>query len=180
MERNKYTFYCEKCGKEYSLLLSDAELKANKYSHHCSRSCANSRTFSEESKRKTSESIKKRFEQYGPWGGMTQRRYVKHTKRYYEHNIRASNGDIVNITRYQLDQYRQEHQKCEICGLTIEEACKWDSKSAPKHLCMDHDHKTGEFRGVLCSRCNRQLGWYEKYKDDIEKYLNKDKNGRVV
>lgn len=27
---------------------------------------------------------------------------------------------------------------------------------------------------------NRQLGWYEKYKDDIEKYLNKDKNGCVV
>ena len=31
-----------------------------------------------------------------------------------------------------------------------------------------------KFRGLLCSVCNRQLGWYEKYKNEIEDYLNKD------
>ena len=112
---------------------------------------------------------------YGNHGKMP-----KHTKRYYQSKIKARNGEEVNITRYQLDQYMIEHQKCEICGQTIDESCKWESKFAPKRLCMDHDHNTGEFRGVLCSRCNRQLGWYEKYKENIEKYLTKDKNGMLV
>jgi Recombination endonuclease VII len=50
---------------------------------------------------------------------------------------------------------------CEICGLW------WDQ------LHYDHDHATGLHRGWLCSWCNRQLGWYEKQKENILKYLGK-------
>jgi hypothetical protein len=38
-------------------------------------------------------------------------------------------------------------------------------------LHIDHDHETGEIRGLLCSRCNGALGWYEKHKNGIETYL---------
>lgn len=38
---------------------------------------------------------------------------------------------------------------------------------------QDHDHKTKKFRGLLCQLCNRQLGWYEKYLNKIDDYLNK-------
>ena len=34
---------------------------------------------------------------------------------------------------------------CQICG-------------NKKDLCYDHDHITGEFRGVLCRACNRSIG----------------------
>ena len=58
---------------------------------------------------------------------------------------------------------------CEICGRTIEDCVKWNSKYAPKNLCIDHDHKTNKFRGLLCLVCNRQLGWYEKNKESLSK-----------
>lgn len=35
-----------------------------------------------------------------------------------------------------------------------------------KRLCVDHDHKTGAIRGILCHQCNAGIG---HFKDDIEK-----------
>ena len=50
--------------------------------------------------------------------------------------------------------------QCEICG-----AFGSDFK---KGLCFDHDHKTGKFRGWLCSRCNATLGLV---KENVETLL---------
>lgn len=47
--------------------------------------------------------------------------------------------------------------KCAICSSHL------DFPSRKTHL--DHDHKTGEVRGILCSRCNTGLG---KFNDSIE------------
>ena len=95
-----------------------------------------------------------------------------HYKSYYTDFIKVK-GTTLDITKQELDNYRHDHNRCEICGRTIEESVKWNSKFAPKNFCIDHDHSTNKFRGLLCSVCNRQLGWYEKYKDKVDKYLNK-------
>lgn len=98
----------------------------------------------------------------------------KHIKSWNNKNVISKNGDVLNITNEQLEQYKETHLICEICSRTVEETIKWESKFALKNLCVDHDHTTKKFRGLLCSVCNRQLGWFEKHKEEILNYLNKD------
>ena len=52
---------------------------------------------------------------------------------------------------------------CKLCTMTPNE--KYNS------FCVDHDHKTGRIRGILCKFCNSKLGWYENRKDKIGEYL---------
>lgn len=78
-------------------------------------------------------------------------------------------GDVLDITYGQLEQYRKVHRQCEMCN-----ALPNSSKNAyNKNLVIDHCHKTGHFRGLLCISCNRFLGYYENSKDLAEKYLNR-------
>lgn len=41
---------------------------------------------------------------------------------------------------------RNRPEQCEVCG-------------AIGRICFDHNHKTGEFRGWICLRCNSVLGF---------------------
>lgn len=40
-----------------------------------------------------------------------------------------------------------------------------------EQLHIDHNHETGNVRGLLCGNCNRKLGWYEKNFEGIINYL---------
>ncbi len=53
--------------------------------------------------------------------------------------------------------------KCLICGI--------DRPRGNKSWHVDHCHKSGKVRGLLCNYCNPRLGFYEDYKEKIEKYL---------
>jgi recombination endonuclease VII len=54
-----------------------------------------------------------------------------------------------------LAYYDAHHGRCEICGDP--------PRDGGRDLNMDHDHATGEFRGMLCGNCNSGLG---QFKDD--------------
>lgn len=79
-----------------------------------------------------------------------------------------ANNPECNITREELVKFINNHdKKCEICFRTKENNIR---------LGIDHCHKTGKIRGILCNNCNTALG---KYQDDINllknaiKYLEK-------
>ena len=56
------------------------------------------------------------------------------------------------ITPEQLvDRYERQEGCCAICTIPIK---LMDSA-------IDHNHETGEFRGVLCKQCNRALGMFK-------------------
>lgn len=47
---------------------------------------------------------------------------------------------------------------CAVCKLPETEK----RRRVLKNLCVDHDHLTGKIRGLLCQKCNRILGYFEK------------------
>jgi len=62
----------------------------------------------------------------------------------------------LTIEEY-LDIAERQQFKCAICG-------KDNFKMAEHHsgvLVVDHDHKTGNVRGLLCHNCNRALGLFQ-------------------
>ena len=49
------------------------------------------------------------------------------------------------------DMMRFQNDECAICHIHI-------SELKQRVLCVDHCHRSGEVRGLLCQRCNRLLG----------------------
>ncbi len=66
-----------------------------------------------------------------------------------------------------IEQYEEllvkQGKVCAICGLQEVKLSK--ETGIPKRLAVDHCHKTGKVRGLLCFHCNSVLG---KMKDSIE------------
>jgi hypothetical protein len=48
--------------------------------------------------------------------------------------------------------FEKQNGKCAICN--------GESKDRGRALDVDHDHKTGKIRGLLCVSCNRGLGHF--------------------
>ena len=81
---------------------------------------------------------------------------------YYEANKDAIfNNYLKNNYNIDLNKYNtlltEQSNACAIC----EKKCV-----SGKRLAVDHNHDTGEVRGLLCCRCNRGLGNLD---DDLDK-----------
>lgn len=108
-----------------------------------------------------------------------QRNYMK--SRGYEYR---KNSDLKSKYGITLEQYNTmfeaQHGCCAICnidGLQLKPA-RWGKTS----LAVDHNHKTGKVRGLLCYQCNTMLGAAKDNAvilrlgaDYLDKYTEEDK-----
>ena len=87
---------------------------------------------------------------------MTKQKYNPVVKR------RAVLKSTYGLTIEQYDLILESQNNC--CAI-----CKTDTPSGRGRFHVDHNHKTGEIRGLLCHHCNLALG---NFKDDVPTLLN--------
>ena len=61
---------------------------------------------------------------------------------------------------YKLDE--SDYQEMMNTQKGVCTVCDRDFGEESKRACVDHDHYTGQIRGLLCTQCNTRLGWLEK------------------
>ena len=101
-----------------------------------------------------------------------QRKYLAKNKDKQKHQ------DLIKKYGISLDQYKEQHQVqsgvCAICG-NPETIVDKRSKRV-RHLAVDHNHTTGQIRGLLCMGCNQGIGNFQEDLDRLKKavtYLEK-------
>jgi len=103
--------------------------------------------------------------------------YARKKSYYKKHPIKRKQYQRLCNLKYKFGMTVNDYNKilknqnytCAICH-------KKESKQ--KHLSVDHNHKTGKVRGLLCSNCNNTLGLlYEDIKilKSMITYLRKDR-----
>lgn len=94
--------------------------------------------------------IKKNDVKYNPAHAQTLRKY----KLKYQYGITVEEYDAM---------LAKQGGVCNICQRTPSEG---------RNFHIDHDHDTGVVRGILCPKCNQQLGWLELYRDRIRMHTS--------
>lgn len=111
---------------------------------------------------------------YKRWYYRHQTEYLEQTRKDYamrtdsqirsERNCHYRNSYGISVKDYDAMLARQ-NGVCAICGTN-------KAGKVGQHFAVDHCHKTGKFRGLLCINCNGRLGWYEQHQDGIDEYVD--------
>lgn len=62
--------------------------------------------------------------------------------------------------RYGIDYGKWLAAQNGVCAICSKPETSRGSQGALKRLAVDHNHETGEVRGLLCNNCNRAIGFF--------------------
>lgn len=88
-------------------------------------------------------------------------------KSHYE--FLRKNGELKRLYGIDLNEYNRMFQiQGGCCAI-----CKRHQSEFKYALHVDHNHKTKRVRGLLCWKCNSNVGFHEKWSIQIDSYLKK-------
>lgn len=81
------------------------------------------------------------------------RTYAKKNAEFIKKRTRKNNiRKLYGLTQEEFTKMSSaQDDKCAICFIHV-------SETKYSNLCIDHDHSTGDVRGLLCDTCNRAIG----------------------
>lgn len=104
------------------------------------------------------------------------------SKWYYMNKMKAKGKLLKRKYGISLDEYEElfnsQYGICAICNR--KETVNSNKGATVKKLAVDHCHKTGKIRGLLCHFCNTAIGAFQDDTDLLEKaisYIKKHKQG---
>lgn len=75
---------------------------------------------------------------------------------------RRHNLALYGLSIEDFDQLlTKQRNRCALCGSEF-------AKTLMRKPSVDHDHSTGEVRGLLCGECNIWLSYYERRRDLLD------------
>lgn len=95
----------------------------------------------------------------------------KNPKKYADYEFKRGLRRNYNLTVEQYNKMLEQQKHC--CAICGKHASKFK-----RRLHVDHDHKTGQIRALLCTKCNPTLGYIDESPellDKIRHYLEKFK-----
>jgi dCMP deaminase len=151
MDRVAKKIECEECGKYYESINKNTGLDGKLRCKECQRD-----------KRKTNF-----VQKYG------KTYYEKHQKDNIEHRQQQREWTLKNVYGISMDDYNKllkiQGNLCAICK---------GPQQRDQNFCVDHCHKTGKIRGLLCHKCNKALGLLNDNYQQTVKYLMRNNPDR--
>lgn len=105
--------------------------------------------------------------------------YVKKQQENYD-PIKKRDENLKRVYGIGIEEYNtlleKQNNRCAICESTDPKGRKSGRGGGVDVFYVDHDHKTGNVRGLLCNICNRTMGYVGENSNTLEemiKYLQK-------
>jgi len=164
----EYKLPCPSCGKLREFSTKQYFYRARKHNKPC-KSCSNSLNaggvgyvlYNDEGQKccidcKQFKSLDEYYDNKAGKSSVCKDCSHKRASKYHKNTYRYAK---YGITKEQFDElFKNQEGKCPICKTELKE-----------EIHIDHDHLTGQVRGVLCGKCNKGLG---QFNDNIESLTN--------
>lgn len=159
------TKYCPKCKQDKPLTKFNKDKHTKSGYHGWCKECQSTQS----KKYRSNPDVKK---------SLLKKDNVRRVKRYNEDKEFRDKKKSMSRSYWLASQYDlsiddydimmdKQGGCCAICGTHQDDLTQ--------RLAVDHNHETGEIRGLLCTSCNVKVGWYEtwfkKQKENLINYL---------